>query len=192
MGTTVCDGTAGTKTCGNYDSDSCTEWKSTNCPNVDYCENGKCITPPPADPDPTCTASRTCLSDTEYKKVLSDCTEKTYPCASGTKCDNGGCVAMLTTPDPVIPEIPIADACKDVTCPDGCSNGGFQTQGKCEQETGQCVYDKVEIGVVECMGKADPTTFKDYFDKYGVYALGGLLVLLIIYYIGLSVGGKKK
>jgi hypothetical protein len=25
-----------------------------------------------------------------------------------------------------------------------------------------------------------------------VYALGGLLVLLIIYYIGLSVGGKKK
>jgi hypothetical protein len=44
-GATVCDGTAAVKTCGQSDSDSCLDWKSTACPANETCSAGACSSP---------------------------------------------------------------------------------------------------------------------------------------------------
>lgn len=84
-GTKQCSGN-GYQTCGNYDSDSCTEWSSvTNCPSGQSCSNGVCT-------GETCI--HTCISKGYTCGTATICGIPTNcgDCAIGKVCTNGQCV----------------------------------------------------------------------------------------------------
>lgn len=83
-GQKTCEGN-GYKTCGNYDSDNCTEWSSvTSCGNNQTCSSGNCIN------NPVCSAGWKCKDANTKAYQNSNCSWSNITvCLIG--CENGHC-----------------------------------------------------------------------------------------------------
>ena len=148
-----------------------------------------------------CNASVVCLDASTIKYTGNDCSTINVVCASGTECKSGSCFAIppVTTPAP-------ADLCKGVVCKDGCTvDYTLESQGSCDSKTGSCVYAVVSkmdskclpdgvsgqtltgaVASVPPMNATNPT----FFQKYGIFIVGGVLVVLLVVYINMTM--KKK
>jgi len=108
-GAKQCSGTAGYKTCGNYDNDSCLEWSS-----VTNCSSGQ-----------TCSGDGICISTCTPKT----CTQLGYTC--GTAAD--GCGGTLNCGS-----CPSGQTClnnKCTTCTNACTSGTSQCNGTTGYQT---------------------------------------------------------
>ncbi len=95
-GTSQCINETYIRSCGNYDSDPCTEWGSTNsCAPGNICQSGACV--------PSCTnectaGTTTCVNQTDIFRCgnfdADACTEWGWSdsCGVGTVCQSGVCV----------------------------------------------------------------------------------------------------
>lgn len=92
-----CTDTGTYQTCGDYDSDSCLEWSSSNsCGSGERCEGGQCVE--------SCfnlcsyAGSKRCSDSTHYQTCgnydSDSCLEWSYEnsCGSGERCEGGQCV----------------------------------------------------------------------------------------------------
>ncbi len=119
-GNMQCNGN-GVQVCGNFDSDSCSEWSSiSQCGSGKVCELGQCINQPPQCSNECSTGSKQC-SGNGYKVCgnydSDSCTEWSgvSQCGTGKTCDNGQCVNQPT---------PCTNQCSDGT--KQCSGNGFK------------------------------------------------------------------
>src|SRR3989344_1662811 len=99
----------GRQTCGNYDTDSCTEWTPIiACNSGETCSNGDCVISTTPCVNECTSGDKRCSSDNKGRQTCGNydtdsCTEWTsiIACNSGETCSNGACVSSnITTPEP--------------------------------------------------------------------------------------------
>ncbi len=114
-GTKKCDGN-NAMVCGQYDDDTCLEYKKTACVNGQVCVNGACVTPDPTCED-DCVANDTmCGEQTADGQSVLKCGDYNQDgcmewgpataCGEGKVCDRGACVAPDEVWDGTIDGIP--------------------------------------------------------------------------------------
>jgi|GEM_PF-5243137 len=86
----VCEGTAGYKTCGNYDADSCLEYSEIiSCPSNQQCVNGICQ----ETAQPACADGQKKCQDRATKLICENSAWTTIACGKDYFCKNGDCIA---------------------------------------------------------------------------------------------------
>ena len=220
QGFTDCVGTDAYRTC-NRGSDGCLQWANQQyCLNTQTCQQGSCKTAPvtptptptPAPGATTCDASFTCASDYSVSYTLANCKTGTSSCGSGKKCVAGECTGTVQpTPAPV----PASSLCAGISCGDYCdAQYTLNSQGACDKATGKCVYASVKTSSELCLPKpvvnettgltgdvvvvpqrTDDTTksaFWTWFDKYGYYVGGGVIVVLVGIFLAIDSKERKR
>ena len=175
---------------------------ATKCDNG--CKNGACLSAPTPTPpcgvngcNPVCTVGTSCKDSYTVETQNADCSTKTTACADGTKCNGGVCVVIPPVPTPT-------DKCDGVTCDDKCTaDYTRQSNGVCDPATGNCVYGGISTLSDKCLPTPAvnqsevPVPNRDvtaptFFDKYGLWLAGGLLVVFLFVYIRMSTKKKGK
>jgi hypothetical protein len=141
------------KKCGNYDSDSCTEWSSlTSCRSDQTCEDGYCKTNDPTCNDECNYGERTCARDSW--RICDDfdsdpCMEfgGIHLCNSDEVCEDGYCVEENTCTDECNLNdtrcnndnaeecVRENDGCTDWNISDYCNNDETCEGGECIEDT---------------------------------------------------------
>jgi hypothetical protein len=133
--------------------------------------------------------------------VAKDCSQKTLTCGTGKECQAGDCVSTAPVVDSAA--APAADACEGVVCQDYCdADYTSHEQGTCNGETAQCEYATVQTNSQNCLPTAatgnvvdvparDATT-PAWFDTYGYYVGGAVIVALLGIYIWLDRKEKRR
>jgi len=167
-GSRRCSGN-GYQVCGDFDSDSCSEWsQTTSCSYGEICENGYCITPCTNDCSPLglqqCFGNdfKTCGQyDSDACLDWSTLTN----CGSGKICDSGQCVSEQTCQDECVygsktcegDEYKVcgdfdSDSCSEWSQVTSCSYGQVCVNGQCTTPPPTCQNECSSSGQRQCSG----------------------------------------
>ncbi|MEK6855465.1 MAG: PepSY domain-containing protein [Nanoarchaeota archaeon] len=177
----VLRGREGYRTCGNYDSDSCTEWSSvTECSSGQTCSNGACVATTPSCSDECSTSGVKQCSGSGYQTCgnydSDSCLEWSTEtaCSSGQTCSGGACVSSSTgvSPSGASPTCTNdctsgakqcsgtgfqicgnydSDSCTEWSSVSSCSAGASCSNGVCSS-SGSCTFECDSAGLKECSG----------------------------------------
>ncbi len=177
IGNKRCSGNYNYQICGNYDSDSCTEWLSadspaSSCPSSEICVQGDCVSNTYICDDsdggkdynvkgrvtassPTSSTDVTDLCSDSTKVVEYFCTNlqqsgETYTCPNG--CSNGACVSSsattTTTANQTTNTATTSNQTTSVSCADSDGGKNYNVQGRTTATSGD-ITDITEV----CSGK---------------------------------------
>ncbi|MGC4116760.1 MAG: right-handed parallel beta-helix repeat-containing protein [Myxococcales bacterium] len=168
-GSTVCDGTTGYRTCGQYDADKCLELSpAVPCAGSAACVGDRCVEPCRDE----CAVGSAVCKDRATLQICGNFDQDTCrelggetACGAGQKCEAGACVPDATACADECAASSTAcagdavrtcgeyddDTCRDLSAPVACASGETCSAGKCVKA---CTDACPLAGAKDCLGDA--------------------------------------